>query len=136
VAPDVGLCERCNPLGLKDSASSQVHGTVFLGIGLAIAALAVVARLLVVGVGPFTASVTGVRAGAATDEVVATLAVRNEGRATGSATCRVTDPRDPGLVHSLVVYTPRIEAGATATWEQTVPFGTPGAALVLSCQGP
>ena len=37
VALDVGLCERCNPLGLKDSASSQVHGTVFLAVGLAIA---------------------------------------------------------------------------------------------------
>jgi len=42
VALDVGLCERCNPLGLKDSASSQVHGTVFLAVGLAIAGLAIV----------------------------------------------------------------------------------------------
>ena len=90
----------------------------------------------VVGIGPFSASVAGVRAGAGSDEVVATLVVRNDGRATGSATCRVTDPLDPGLVHSLVVYTQRIEPGATATWDQTLTFGTPGGALNLSCQGP
>ena len=27
---DVGLCERCNPLGLRDSSASQVHGTVVI----------------------------------------------------------------------------------------------------------
>src|SRR5690242_13721639 len=42
---DVGLCERCNPLGLKDSASSQVHGTVFVAVGLAVVVLAIVAHL-------------------------------------------------------------------------------------------
>src|SRR6476661_3271439 len=42
---DVGLCERCNPLGLKDSASSQVHGTVILMVIVAIVGLAVLGRL-------------------------------------------------------------------------------------------
>src|SRR5437763_13409884 len=51
VAVDVGLCERCNPLGLKDSASSQVHGTVFLAVGIAIAGLAVLAHVAVAGIG-------------------------------------------------------------------------------------
>ena len=136
VALDVGLCERCNPLGLKDSASSQVHGTVFLAVGLAIAGLAVAAHLAVAGVGPFTASVTDVRAGAGVGTLVATLEVRNEGRAAGRATCRLTDPTDRGGIHSLVVYGPRIEPGATVTFEQTVGFGRAGAPLDVSCSGP
>lgn len=136
VALDVGLCERCNPLGLKDSASSQAHGTVFLGIGLAIAALAIVGRLLINGIGPFTAQVTEVRAGGTAGSVVATLQVRNDGRSIGSATCRITDPADYAAIHSLVVYSPRIEPGTTATWDQDIPFGVPGQALALTCKGP
>ena len=31
VAIDVGLCERCNPLGLRDSSASQVHGIAIGG---------------------------------------------------------------------------------------------------------
>jgi hypothetical protein len=136
VALDVGLCERCNPLGLKDSASSQVHGSVFLAVGLAIVALGIVARLAVTGIGPFSASVTAVRAGASAGEVIATLSVRNDGQSTGSATCRVSDPQDTAFVNTLVVYSPRIDPGATATWDQAVRFGTPGAPLSLSCKGP
>src|SRR5882757_6827567 len=87
VALDVGLCERCNPLGLKDSASSQVHGTVILSVGLAIAGLAIAAHLAVSGIGPFTARLTSMAPGSAAGSVVATIEVRNDGRTTGSATC-------------------------------------------------
>jgi hypothetical protein len=45
VALSLGMCDRCNPLGLADPAASQVHGTVFLAIGVGIAALAIAARL-------------------------------------------------------------------------------------------
>jgi hypothetical protein len=136
VALDVGLCERCNPLGLKDSASSQVHGSVFLAVGLAIVGLGIVARLAVTGIGPFSASVTAVRAGPVAGEVVATLTVRNDGQSTGSATCRLSDPLDSAFVNTLVVYSPRIEPGATATWDQAARFGSPGAPLTLTCKGP
>src|SRR4029079_5087438 len=47
---DVGLCERCNPLGLKDSASSQVHGTVFLAVAIAVLVLALAAHFAVTGI--------------------------------------------------------------------------------------
>jgi ribosomal protein L40E len=30
------MCERCNPLGLRAPAASQVHGTVFVGIVAAV----------------------------------------------------------------------------------------------------
>ena len=135
VALDVGLCERCNPLGLKDSASSQVHGSVFLAVGIAIAVLAVVARMLVSGIGPFTASVTGLRAGAA-GGTVATLQVRNDGGTIGSATCRLTDPTDPSQLHVAVVFTPRIEPGTTVTFEQEVSFGSADRPLAVACRGP
>jgi hypothetical protein len=133
---DVGLCERCNPLGLRDSASSQVHGTVFLAIAGAVVALAVFAHLAVSGIGPFTAAVTAVKPGSAPGTVVATLSVRNDGRSAGSATCRVTDPTDEALLHTFLAYSARIEPGATAVWDQPLDFGTPGRPLAIDCKGP
>jgi hypothetical protein len=133
---DVGLCERCNPLGLKDSASSQVHGTVFVAVGLAIVALMVFAHLAVSGIGPFTAAVTAVRAGSTPGSVVATLTIRNDGRSAGSATCRITDPRDAAVLHSFLVYSARIEPGATASWDQDLGFGAAGQPLDIACKGP
>ena len=57
---DVGLCERCNPLGLRDSSSSQVHGIAIAGVIAFVIFLAIVGRLVLSGVGPFDASVAGV----------------------------------------------------------------------------
>ncbi len=136
VALDVGLCERCNPLGLKDSASSQVHGTVFLGVGLAVAMLAIAAHLAVAGIGPFTARVSAVGPGVTSGLLIETIEVRNDGRATGSATCRLTDPLDPALLHSTFVYTPRIAPGQTVTFDQAVTFGSPDRPLSVACTGP
>jgi hypothetical protein len=136
VALDVGLCERCNPLGLRDSASSQVHGTVILGIGAAIAALAIAAHLAVAGIGPFTAHVSGVVAGSLPGSIVATVQVRNDGRSAGSATCRLTDPRDASQVNSVVLFTPRIEPGATVTFNQTVSNASVERTPTISCTGP
>src|SRR6185436_14184654 len=86
----VGLCERCNPLGLKDSASSQVHGTVFIAVGLAVVGLAVVAMLAVSGIGPFPAEVVAVKPAA--DGLLVSIKVTNSGRSLGSTTCRISDP--------------------------------------------
>lgn len=136
VAPEVGLCERCNPLGLKDSASSQAHGTIFFGIGLAIAALAIAAHIAVAGVGPFTAKITAIRAGPTPEEVVATIELRNEGTALGSASCRLTDPADHGQVNSTVVTSPRVGPGATISFDKTLGFGDPARPLAVACSGP
>jgi hypothetical protein len=136
VALDVGLCERCNPLGLKDSASSQVHGTVFLAVGIAIAALAIAGHLAVAGIGPFAAQVTAMRAGSASGAVVATIAVTNQGSSAGTATCRLTDPADRGIDHSEVVYTTRISPGSTVTFDHEVTFGSVDRPLNVACDGP
>ncbi len=136
VGIDVGLCERCNPLGLKDSASSQVHGTVFLAIVLGVVGLAFAASLAVSGIGPFTAKVTAMRPGATGGAIVATIEVRNDGRSTGSATCRLSDPLDAALLHTTVVYSPRIAAGGTVTFDQEVAYGSVDRPLAVSCNGP
>jgi hypothetical protein len=136
VALDVGLCERCNPLGLKDSASSQVHGTVFLAIGIAIALLAVVAHVAVAGIGPFDAHVTAMRAGAAPSSIVATIAITNHGANPGTATCRLTDPDDRGINNSDVVYSPRVDGGATVTFDHQSTFGSVDRPFNVTCTGP
>jgi hypothetical protein len=136
VALDVGLCERCNPLGLRDSASSQVHGTVFVAVAAAVAGLAIAAHLAVAGIGPFTARVTAMTPGPSAGVLIATIEARNDGRSIGTATCRLTDPLDPALVHSTIVYSPRIAPGATVIFDQEVTFGSVDRMLAVTCSGP
>jgi predicted nucleic acid-binding Zn ribbon protein len=135
VPPGVGLCERCNPLGLKDVAASQAHGTVFVAVALAIVILAVVARLAVSGAGPFPATldaVTPVDGGLAL-----TLTVTNEGRSTGQTTCRIHDPVDQGGGPSAFVVSPRIQPGAAVSFHATVTeFGSIGRAFRVECRTP
>ena len=57
------MCEQCNPLGLQAPSASQAHGTVFLAIAAAVVILAVLARLALDNVGPFTSQVTSVQPG-------------------------------------------------------------------------
>ena len=54
---DVGLCERCNPLGLRDVSSSQVHGIAIGGVFLFVVVLAVAAKFALAGIGPFQATI-------------------------------------------------------------------------------
>jgi hypothetical protein len=136
VAIGVGLCERCNPLGLKDSASSQVHGTVFLAVGIAIAGLAVIAHLAVAGIGPFGAQVTAMRSGSSAGAVVATVQITNRGTHAGTATCRLTDPADRGISHQDVVYSPVVQPGATIAFDYEVAFGSVDRPLNVTCTGP
>jgi len=113
------MCERCNPLGLKQPASSQAHGTVFLGIAIAVLVLAVLGRYVLAGIGPFTGQVTNVVA--APPNLMVTLIVRNEGTRSGSTTCRVFDPKVAGIgPDSSYVLSPDIPAGATVTFTKPV----------------
>lgn len=135
VAPGVGLCERCNPLGLRDSAASQAHGTAFIGVAVAVIALALIARLAFAGSGPFPASVDAVVAVA--DGLAVTLSVTNEGEATGQTTCRLTDPADRGISTSAILLSPRIEGGTATTFTGTVTeFGSEPLALQVECRTP
>jgi ribosomal protein L40E len=131
---DVGLCERCNPLGLRDAASSQVHGTVFVAIGLAVVGLAIVAMLAVSGIGPFPAEVVAVRPDG--DALSVSVRVTNEGTSLGSTTCRLSDPESEGGKAALVL-SPRIAAGATITFDSRVTeFGGDVRPLAVECSKP
>jgi predicted nucleic acid-binding Zn ribbon protein len=134
VPMDVGLCERCNPLGLRDSSSSQVHGMAFLGVGLAVILLAVFAHLAVAGVGPFDATAT---AAADVNGLAVTLTVTNHGSNPGQTTCRVTDPADRTGAIGAIVLSPRIEAARTVTFTTHTPdLGTAVVPLKAECTSP
>ena len=134
-AIDRGLCEECNPLGLRDAASSQVHGTVFLGVLLAVVVLAVLGRLALSGVGPFSAEIGGVEPAA--DGLTVTFEVTNTGTSAGQTTCRVTDasPRSTGA--AAIVQSPRIEPGETRSFtRELTEFGSEARELAVECHAP
>lgn len=132
---DRGLCENCNPLGLRDSASSQVHGTAFVALFVAIVVLAVVARLAVSGIGPFPARLDTVAPAAG--GLVVTIEVTNEGSAAGPTTCRVSDLSRRSNGSAAIVQSPRIEPGQTITFTRTVTaFGVEPRTLGVECSAP
>lgn len=135
VSLDVAMCERCNPLGLAQPAASQAHGTVFLGIVVAVIGLALVGRLALAGLGPFRANVTNVISAPPALEV--TLTVTNDGTRAGQTDCRVFDPAPDGVSSYAVVRTPRLEPGATVSFTRSVTgLGTTVRALLVECRAP
>jgi hypothetical protein len=114
----VALCEDDNPAELKGPSTTQVHGTIAVGIGIGFLILALVANWALSSVGPFPVRVlaaTGLADGGA--DIV--FSVTNEGGSANVATCRITrggvsTPADP------VFRTETIEAGATIQVARTV----------------
>ena len=134
VAIDVGLCERCNPLGLRDSSSSQVHGIAIGGIVLFIVILAVVGRVAISGIGPFDGAATAAQDGTALN---VTLTVTNKGSSSGQTTCRILDPLDRTSNIGAFVLSPRIEAGQTVTFTHRVTeLGDTVRPLKAECSSP
>lgn len=135
VAIDVGLCENCNPLGLRDVSATQVHGIAFIGVTLAVIALALIARLAISGVGPFTSQVAGMVADG--DALAVTLTVTNQGRSAGQTTCRLTDPLDRSGGGAGFVLSPQIEPGATESFTKRVTgLGSTVRDLAVECSAP
>lgn len=132
---DVGLCERCNPLGLRDSSASQVHGIAIAGVAAAVIILAILARLAVSGVGPFTASVVSATPDAG--GLAITLQVTNTGSGTGQTTCRVQDPADRNGGRGGLVLSPQILPGQTLSFtKHVVELGTTVRPLSVECSKP
>ncbi len=129
------MCEACNPLGLKSPSATQAHGTAILGVGVAVVLLAVIARLAISGVGPFTSSLVGV--GADPAGVRVTISVTNSGSNAGTTTCRVGDPTLRGIgPETAFVQTPIVKPGATVTFDAVVTsLGTVPRPLTLDCAG-
>lgn len=131
---DVSMCERCNPLGLKAPAASQAHGTVFLGIAIAVVVMAVVARAAVVGIGPFRTEVAGIVADP--EGLRISITVTNDGSSAGSTTCRVGDPAIRGIgPETAYVTSPIVGPGETVTFEAVVDsLGTTVRPLSAECE--
>jgi predicted nucleic acid-binding Zn ribbon protein len=127
------MCERCNPLGLKQPSASQAHGTVVLGIGVAIVLLAVLARLAVSGVGPFAGGIVGVDP--APGGLLVTISVTNDGSSAGSTTCRVGDPEISGIgPETAFVTSPVVQPGESATFRVRIStLGTTVKPLTVDC---
>jgi hypothetical protein len=132
---DVGLCEACNPLGLRDVSATQVHGVAFIGVTVAIIALALVARLAVSGIGPFTPRIAGLVTEG--DALAITLTVTNEGSSAGRTTCRLMDPRDRNGGGAELILSPSIEPGQTLTFSRRLTnLGTEVRDLAVECSAP
>ena len=135
VAINVGLCERCNPLGLRDSSASQVHGIAIGGVVLFVVIMAVVARFALAGIGPFEGAVAGVTAEG--DALAVTLTVKNSGSNAGQTTCRVTDPADRTGNNGGFMLSPQIDPGETVTFTQRLTeLGTTVRPLKAECASP
>ena len=97
--------------------------------------LAFVARLSLSGIGPFDGQVANVQA--VGDGLAVTLTVGNQGESAGQATCRVTDPAARFGGASAFVLTPRIDPGATLTFDTEIrQLGGVVRELVVECTGP
>jgi hypothetical protein len=135
VALGVAMCEFCNPLGLAQPAATQAHGTIFLAIGVAVVALALLGRLILTGVGPFEASVTTVAATPTGLQI--TLTATNRGSRGGATTCRVHDASILASGPAAFFLSPQIEPGATVTFvRQTAALGTEVRPLAVECSMP
>jgi hypothetical protein len=129
------MCERCNPLGLEQPATTQVHGTVFVALMLAIVVLAVAGRAVLSGVGPFRGEVRDVVPAAGGLEV--TLLVSNDGSKTGATTCQLTRTANRGIGASEVVQTPQVGPGQPVEFTTTTNrFGTAATELSVVCSTP
>jgi hypothetical protein len=128
------MCDDCNPLGLQQPATSQAHGTIALGLFIAVVVMAIVAKIAVEGVGPFTGRVADVAVTAGGLSV--TLTVKNEGSKAGTTRCRIFDPASPGLNdHPAIVMSPRVEPGAESTFDSIVTtLGTTVRPLQAECR--
>jgi len=113
------MCEYDNPGHLGAPSATQLHATMLAGVGVGVLVLAVLAKALTAGVGPFETRLVGQ---AILSNGGATLAIQvtNRGSKDGPATCQVSlggvlRPDDP------VFLTQPIRASATITVTSTVP---------------
>lgn len=132
----VSLCERDNPGRVKGPSSTQVHGTVLVGLIAGFIALALFLRVVSAGAGPFTSTVSGVatRSDGGLDVV---MDVTNGGTRSSGASCRIAVGGAPDF-RDFVFFTEPIGPGELRQVTRTVApaaDGLPlsGTALVVRC---
>lgn len=114
----VSLCERDNPGLIKSPSSTQVHGTIVVGVLAGFVLLAVLLRFATAGVGPFQSAVVGAatRADGGLDVVIEVI---NGGTRSAGASCRVSAGGAPDY-RDLVFFTDPIPAGETRQFTRTL----------------
>jgi hypothetical protein len=136
VAIHVALCDDCNPLGLKQPAATQVHALAAGGIVLFVVILAVLGRIGLSGVGPFTGQAGDVVA-APGGTLAISLTISNEGTKPASTSCRVVEAGHPTGGPGQIVQTPIVPAGDSITFTANLTaFGDRPRALAVECQSP
>ncbi len=115
----VSLCAEDNPGRIASPSSTQVHGTIFVGVVAGFVLLALLARFALGSAGPFPSSIesTVSRADGGFDIAVR---VANQGAGDAVATCRISRggvaARDDAIF-----MTDRIPAGQTRVFSRTLP---------------
>jgi hypothetical protein len=120
----VSLCEYDNPGRISSPSTTQVHGTVAIGIISGFVILAVAARVALTGVGPFEADLVQ-RVPQADGSVALSVRVQNSGSKEAAAACRVTRGGITGT-DDLLFLTDSIPVGATKTYERRLGPPDPG----------
>jgi hypothetical protein len=132
VPAEAGLCELCNPLELSQPSATQMHGIAAVGILGFIVLLALLARVAMVGTGPFVGQVTNIAT--ASGGLAVTLSVVNEGSNATATTCRIRDAKSASSTNAEAVQTPRIAAGETLIFTRMVTrFGPQPIPLAVEC---
>lgn len=126
------MCERCNPLGLPQPASSQAHGTVYLAIVVAVVGLAIAAKMTLAGIGPMVGNVVSVTSDP--PGLAVTISVSNRGTQAGYATCRIIDVSAGIGPDTAVIETGQIAPGATVSVAQRITeYGSQVRPLDVQC---
>jgi hypothetical protein len=126
----VSLCERDNPARIKSPSSTQVHGTVLIGVIGGFILLALLFRFAAAGIGPFTGAVSGVatRADGGLDVVIT---VTNDGSRPAGASCRISPDGAPDY-RDYEFFTEPIPVGETREYTKSLPPPTNGAPLPVA----
>ena len=135
VAIDVAMCDNCNPLGLAQPSASQAHGIAIAGIIVFVVFLAVVAKVSLAGLGPFSAAVVDVAAAA--DGLAVTIEITNGGTRAGATNCVLHDPNNQASGPIVRVQTPSVPAGGSITFQRQVEgLGQVPVILTVQCTSP
>ncbi len=132
----VSLCEQDNPGQIKSPSTTQVHGTIGIGVIAGFVLLLLLFRFGSSGVGPFPSTLAGYTTRADGGLDIAVTVTNNGSRAAG-ASCRVSASGAPDF-RDYVFFTEPIQPGETRTFTQSVPPAPDTsvlgpAALVVTC---
>lgn len=115
----VSLCDDDNPGRIKSPSTTQVHGTIVIGVIGGFLLLLFLFRLGSNGVGPFPTTLVGYSTRADGGLDVA-LTVTNNGQRAAGASCRISANGAPDF-RDYVFFTQPIQPGESRTFTQSVP---------------